>query len=192
MLTEAGFLDMLRRQEALLEGHFLLSSGLHSSRYIQCARLLMAPDLAEEACRALRARWEGPAPEIVIGPAIGGIVIAYELARAFGVPGIFAEREDARFTLRRGFEIPQGARVMVAEDVVTTGGSAAEVVALVRAHGGAPVGVMSLVARTEKNPFDVPYAALATIVPPAWAPQHCPLCLAGEAPVKPGSRPGRP
>jgi orotate phosphoribosyltransferase len=190
VLAEAEFVDMLRRQDALLEGHFLLSSGLHSSRYVQCARLLMVPRLAERACAALRDGWQGERPDAVVGPALGGIVIAYELARAFDVPGFFAEREEGRFTLRRGFEIEAGARVAVAEDVVTTGGSAGEVVALVRARGGRPVGVMSLVARTQGNPFDVPYASLATIVPPTWAPQHCPLCLAGGAPVKPGSRPG--
>ena len=190
MLPEADFLAMLQRQEALLEGHFLLSSGLHSSRYIQCARLLMAPKLAEQACVELKRRWKGDRPDVVVGPAIGGIVIAYELARAFDVPGIFAEREETRFALRRGFGLDAGARVIVAEDVVTTGGSAAEVLSLVRARGAKPIGVMSLVARTETNPFDVPYVSLATIVPPTWAPQHCPLCVAGGSPVKPGSRPG--
>jgi orotate phosphoribosyltransferase len=189
VLPEADFLEMLQRQEALIEGHFLLSSGLHSSRYVQCARLLMAPRLAERACIELSTRWKGERPDVVIGPAIGGIVIAYELARAFDVPGIFAEREDLRFTLRRGFELDRGARVLIAEDVVTTGGSAGEVVALARDRGARPIGVMSLVARTEKNPFDVPYVSLATIIPPTWAPQHCPLCLAGGTPVKPGSRP---
>ena len=189
MLSEDDFLRMLQAQEALLEGHFLLSSGQHSSRYIQCARLLMAPALAEQACVELARRWKGEKPDVVIGPAIGGIVIAYELARAFGVPGMFAEREELRFTLRRGFRLEKGARVIVAEDVVTTGGSAGEVVALARGLGAHPVGVASLVARTEKNPFDVPFQSLATIVPPIWAPQQCPLCLAGGTAVKPGSRP---
>src|SRR4029078_3139152 len=126
---------MLQTQEALLEGHFLLSSAQHSSRYIQCARLLMAPALAEQACVELARRWKGEKPDVVIGPAIGGIVIAYELARAFGVPGIFAEREELRFTLWRGFRVEKGSRVVVAEDVVTTGGSAGEVVALARTLG---------------------------------------------------------
>jgi orotate phosphoribosyltransferase len=189
-MTEADFLGMLQRQEALLEGHFLLSSGLHSSRYIQCARLLMAPRLAEKACVELAHRWKGDRPDVVIGPAIGGIVIAYELARAFDVPGIFAERENLRFAVRRGFQLDPGTRVLVAEDVVTTGGSAGEVIALAREHGARPVGVMSLVARTDKNPFDVPYVALATIIPPTWTPEECPLCRAGGKPVKPGSRPG--
>jgi orotate phosphoribosyltransferase len=190
VLSESDFLGMLERQEALLEGHFLLSSGQHSSRYIQCARLLMAPDLAGQACAELARRWPGEAPDVVVGPAIGGIVIAYELARAFGVPGIFAEREPKEFALRRGFRLEKGSRVIVAEDVVTTGGSAGEVVALARALGARPVGVISLVARTQRNPFDVPYLSLATIVPPIWPPQQCPLCLAGGAAVKPGSRPG--
>jgi orotate phosphoribosyltransferase len=189
VLSESDFLGMLQRQEALLEGHFLLSSGQHSSRYIQCARLLMAPDLAEEACEALKSRWQGEAPDVVVGPAIGGIVIAYELARAFRVPGIFAEREGAAFALRRGFRLDPNTRVIVAEDVVTTGGSAGEVVALARAAGARVVGVVSLVARTARNPFDVPYLSLATIIPPTWAPQQCPLCLTGSQAVKPGSRP---
>jgi orotate phosphoribosyltransferase len=189
VLTEDDFIRMLQGQEALLEGHFLLSSGQHSSRYIQCARLLMAPQLAEQACVELARRWKGEKPEIVIGPAIGGIVIAYELARAFNVPGIFAEREELKFALRRGFRLEPGMKVIVAEDVVTTGGSAGEVLTLARSLGARPVGVISLVARTEKNPFDVPFQSLATIVPPMWAPQHCPLCLSGSAAVKPGSRP---
>lgn len=183
-------LHLFREQQALLEGHFLLSSGLHSSRYIQCARVLMVPSIAERLCRMLRERWTGEMPDVIVGPALGGVVVAYELARAFGVPGIFAERENTRFAIRRGFRVDPGQKVIVAEDVVTTGGSAGEVLELLKGIGANPIGVMSLIARTEKNPFTVPYVSLATVIPPTWTPTQCPLCLTGSAAIKPGSRPG--
>lgn len=182
-------LDLFRERGALLEGHFQLSSGLHSPRYLQCARVLMDPKLAERLCRELRTLWTGPAPAIVVGPALGGVTLAYELARAFGVPGIFAEREGGRFALRRGFGLGPGEKVLVAEDVVTTGGSVQEVVELVRALGAEPVGVMSLIRRCEGNPFGLPFVSLAEVIPPVWKPEVCPLCAAGGQAVKPGSRP---
>jgi orotate phosphoribosyltransferase len=188
--TSEDVLDVFRSQEALLEGHFLLSSGLHSPRYLQCARVLMAPKIAEDLCRRLKAKWTGEKPDVVLGPALGGVVVAYELARAFGVPGIFAERDQGTFALRRGFTLAQGAKVLICEDVVTTGGSAAEVMRVVRALGARPIGVACLIRRTEANPFDLPLASLATIVPPTWKPEECPLCREGSTAVKPGSRPG--
>jgi orotate phosphoribosyltransferase len=183
-------LQAFRDAEALLEGHFQLSSGLHSTQYIQCARVLMSPKVAEGLCSDLRARWTGETPDLIVGPALGGVVVGYELARAFGVPGIFAERENGKFAIRRGFTINPGQKIIVAEDVVTTGGSAAEVVDLVTRLGGRVVGVMCLVQRTERNPFAVPFASLETLIPPTWAPAQCPLCLAGGTAVEPGSRPG--
>jgi len=183
-------LDVFRAQEALLEGHFQLSSGLHSTRYLQCARVLMTPRIAEDLCRRLKARWTGETPDLIVGPALGGVVVAYELARAFGVDGVFAERENGVFTLRRGFRIEPGAKVIVCEDVVTTGGSASEVASLLRGLGARPIGVACLIQRTEKNPFDVPLVSLATVVPPTWKPDDCPLCKEGGRAVKPGSRPG--
>jgi orotate phosphoribosyltransferase len=187
MVTE--ILDVFRSQGALLEGHFQLSSGLHSTRYLQCARVLMIPSLAEDLCRRLKETWRGERPDLIVGPAMGGVVVAYELARAFGVPNIFAERENAKFAFRRGFTVEPGAKVIVCEDVVTTGGSAAEVVELIKASGATTIGVTCLVQRTDKNPFSVPLVSLATIIPPAWRPEECPLCKEGSVAVKPGSRP---
>ncbi len=183
-------LQAFRDAEALLEGHFQLSSGLHSTQYIQCARVLMSPAVAETLCHDLKGRWTGETPDVIVGPALGGVVVGYELARAFGVPGIFAERENGKFAIRRGFTIAPGQRVIVAEDVVTTGGSASEVVDLITRLGGKVVGVMCLVQRTERNPFQVPFVSLEVLIPPTWAPAQCPLCLAGGTAVKPGSRPG--
>ncbi len=186
----SAVLDAFRRHEALLEGHFQLSSGLHSSRYLQCAKVLAHPKVSEELCRELVTRWKHPAPDVVIGPAMGGITLAYELGRAFGVTALFAERENGAFTLRRGFQLAVGARVLVAEDVVTTGGSVKEVLRLVENLGAIPCGVMSLIQRTENSPFSVPYVALEQIIPPVWKPEECPLCREGGVAVKPGSRPG--
>lgn len=184
-------LDAFRKHEALLEGHFQLSSGLHSSRYLQCAKVLAHPAVAEVLCRELVARWPHQKPDVVIGPAMGGITLAYELGRAFGVSALFAERENGAFTLRRGFSIAPGARVLVAEDVVTTGGSVQEVLGLVERLGGVPCGVMSLIQRTDLNPFSVPFVALEKVIPPVWQPAECPLCREGGTAVKPGSRPGK-
>ncbi len=182
-------LDLFRECGALLEGHFQLSSGLHSPSYLQCARVLMYPWHAESLCRELVAQWKGPAPDLVIGPALGGVTVAYELARAFRVPGFFAERVDGEFHLRRGFAIEPGQKVIVAEDVVTTGGSAEEVIKLVTKVGAKVVGVLSLIRRAEKNPFSVPYLALESVMPPVYRPEDCPLCRSGSPAVKPGSRP---
>jgi len=175
---------------ALLEGHFLLSSGLHSSRYLQCALVLQHPPLAEQLCRDLAARLAGVKTDVVVGPALGGVVVAYELARALGVRGIFAERKDGRMQLRRGFHIAPGEQVLLAEDVVTTGGSLKEVMAVVREAGGIVVGVASLVDRSgDRDPgFAAPFVGLLTIDVPTWTPEECPLCRDGVPVVKPGSR----
>jgi orotate phosphoribosyltransferase len=183
-------LDTFRRHEALLEGHFQLSSGLHSNRYLQCALVLAHPKIAEGLCRELAQRWTGERPDVVIGPAMGGITLAYELGRAFGVRALFAERENGAFNLRRGFRLLAGEKVLIAEDVVTTGGSVQEVMGLVQQLGAQVVGVMSLIQRTEQSPFKVPYLALEKVIPPTWKPDACPLCAEGSSAVKPGSRPG--
>jgi orotate phosphoribosyltransferase len=188
MVTDV--LDVFRSQEALLEGHFQLSSGLHSTRYLQCARVLMSPPLAAELCVRLAEAWRGERPQLIVGPALGGVVVAYELARAFGVPSIFAERENGKFALRRGFSVAPGTKVIVCEDVVTTGGSASEVIELLKGLGANVIGVTCLIQRTNQNPFSVPLASLATVIPPTWKPEECPLCKEGSKAVKPGSRPG--
>ena len=173
---------------ALKEGHFLLSSGLHSSRYVQCARLLMHPEHAEWAGRELARRIEEPV-DVVIGPAMGGIVMAHELARALGVRALFAERVEDSFALRRGFELEPGERVVVVEDVVTTGGSAAEVARLVKGLGGEVVRIASIVDRSQGQArLPAPLVALASLTFPTHEPDDCPLCAGGSVAEKPGSR----
>jgi len=191
VLTEAEFLELLKDTGALLEGHFLLSSGLHSQKYVQCARLLQHPELAERACRALaeRVRRWGEV-DAVVGPALGGIIVAHELARALGARGMFAERVDAEMALRRGFWIAPGERVLIAEDVVTTGRSSLEVAELVASLGGKVVGVACLVDRRPGGGFPFPLVSLARLAIEAFPPEECPLCRRGLPVEKPGSRPG--
>lgn len=173
--------------EALLQGHFLLTSGLHSDRYLQCARVLMFPDRAELLSKQLAAKLEVQ-PDLIVGPAIGGITFAYEMGRALRCPAIFAERVDGTFELRRGFHIEPGTRVLVAEDVVTTGGSVNEVIAVLQTLGADVIGVASLVHRASVSPFEVPYTSLLQLIPPTWSKDDCPLCKEGGQPEKPGSR----
>ena len=185
MLTLADFTEA----GALLTGHFRLSSGLHSDRYLQCARLLMWPERAERAGRDLAARLAAVSPQAVVSPAIGGIVIGHEVARALGVRGMFAERKDGAFVLRRGFGLSPGERVVVIEDVFTTGGSTREVCAAVESAGGAVVGVGSIVDRgLPEGTFSVPAESLLSLDVPAWPEADCPLCARGDALDTPGSR----
>ncbi len=183
----------LRKEDALLSGHFRLSSGLHSDTYVQCARFLRRPDLAAPAAAALAAQIEaaGLKPDVVVGPAMGGVVIGYELARQLGVPGIFTERDaDGLMTLRRGFTIAPGEKVVIAEDVVTTGKSTLEVAKMLRAMGAEVLAVASLIDRTGgKGELDFPHFALLPVVAATFAPENCPLCAADVPVVKPGSRP---
>ena len=173
---------------ALKEGHFLLSSGLHSSRYVQCARLLMHPEHATWAGKELAQRIDGPV-DVVVGPALGGIILAHELARALEVRALFSERVEDSFALRRGFEIEPGERVVVVEDVVTTGGSAAEVARLVRGLGGEVVQIASIVDRSKGQArIPAPLVALACLDFPTHEPEDCPLCAGGSVAEKPGSR----
>lgn len=186
-------LELCRASGALLEGHFQLSSGLHSDRYFQCALLLSDPRRAGALAEALAPRT--PPAELVVGPALGAVVWAHEMGRALGLPAFFTERLDGRMSLRRGFRIEPGTRVLVVEDVLTTGGSAREVIALLRELGAEPVGVAALVNRSGRaNPFedeDLPLACLAEAEVRTWPPEACPLCASGERgpALKPGSRP---
>lgn len=185
--------DVQRRLEecgALLEGHFQLTSGLHSNRYVQCAKLLCHPRHAEAVCTALADRFAADKPDLVLGPALGGVIVAHEVARRLDVPAYFAERKDGQMAIRRGFSIEPGKRVLVVEDVVTTGGSVKEVLELLRESRAEVVGVGSVVQRAPASPFDVPYEALLKIDVEAWKPEDCPLCAEGSRAVKPGSRPG--
>jgi len=192
VLTEAELWGLFETTGAVLKGHFLLSSGLHSPVYIQCAKLLQHPDLAERVCRTLAEKVRGLGPvQAVVGPALGGIVVAYELARALGVRGMFAERDNGRMCLRRGFEVSPGERVLIAEDVVTTGRSSLEVAEVVRAAGGNPVGIACLVdRRPDATEPKLPVISLLRIELETFSPEECPLCREGIPLVKPGSRPG--
>ena len=186
--------DLLRRFRqlgALLEGHFRLTSGLHSPAYLQCALVLQYPAEAEALGRALAAKVRDLRPNAVLSPALGGLIIGHEVGRALGVRAVFAERVDGALTLRRGFDLGPSDRVLVVEDVLTTGGSTRETMDVARARGAAVVGAVSVINRSSQPaPVDVPFASLAAITPPTYEPESCPLCAKGLAVTKPGSRPG--
>jgi orotate phosphoribosyltransferase len=185
---DESILDVFRRAGALLEGHFLLTSGLHSPKYLQCAQVMKDPVVAERLCRQLAEAFAGKRVECVIGPAIGGILVAYELARALGVPAIFTERQDGTMMFRRGFGVDPGQRVLLVEDVVTTGGSLREVEDLVRAAGAEVAGVAALVDRTSGRDagFTAPLVSLVKVDVPTYAAEECPLCRQGLPITKPG------
>ena len=178
--------------EAILKGHFILSSGLHSDTYMQCARVLMDPKRAEKLCKALADKIRAsdmPAFDMVVAPAMGGVVVGYEMARQLGVEGIFCERQDGQFTLRRGFRIEEGTRVLMVEDVVTTGKSSIEAMECVKAAGGVVVGEISLVNRSgQVNPLPVPYMALIDVQVQTFSADNVPENLQHIQAVKPGSR----
>jgi orotate phosphoribosyltransferase len=179
---------------ALLTGHFRLSSGLHSDRYLQCARLLMWPKRAEQAGRELGARLAEFGARAVVSPALGGVVIGHETARALDVPAMFVERKDGAFALRRGFALEPGEPVVVVEDVFTTGKSTREAAAAVEAAGGRVVAVGSIVDRgLPPGAFAVPFRSLLALSVPSWPEADCPLCAKGVPIDAPGSRfSGRP
>ncbi len=184
-------LTRFRQLGALLEGHFRLTSGLHSPAYLQCALVLQYPAEAEALGRALAERARERRPTVVLSPALGGVIIGHEVGRALGVRAVFAERVDGVLTLRRGFDLGPADRVLVVEDVLTTGGSTRETMDVARARGATVVGAVSVINRSGNDtPVDVPFAALAAITPPTYAPESCPLCASGLAVTKPGSRPG--
>ena len=186
---DGDLLDRFRQLSALLEGHFRLTSGLHSPGYLQCALVLQHPNEAEACGRAIAQRVRDLGVQAVISPAIGGIVIGHEAGRALGVRAVFAERQDGALTLRRGFSLGPGERVLVVEDVVTTGGSTRETIDVARAAGAEVVAAASIVNRSGGAPsIDVPYFALTTVSLPTYDPAECPMCKAGLPVVKPGSR----
>jgi orotate phosphoribosyltransferase len=194
-MNQEQVLEACRRSHAMLEGHFQLTSGRHSDRYFQCALLLCDPSRAGEMARALALRIEAR-PDVVVGPAMGAVVWAHEVGRALERTAFFTERVDGRMTLRRGFRLEPRQRVLVVEDVTTTGGSVREVLEVVRANGAVPIGVGAIVNRSGRsNPFEeerLPFWSLAEVEATSWTPEECPLCAAGTAgpAIKPGSRPG--
>ena len=182
-------LDRFRRVGGLLEGHFRLTSGLHSGGYLQSALVLQHPPEAEACGAALADELRGLGAQVVLSPALGGIVIGQEVGRALGVRAIFAERQDGRLVLRRGFTLEPGEKVLVVEDVVTTGGSTRETIDVARATGAVVVGAAAIIDRSGgQQRLDVPFHSLAEVSLPTYEPEACPMCLAGQPVVKPGSR----
>jgi orotate phosphoribosyltransferase, Thermus family len=187
--TEQQALAMFQETGALLEGHFQLTSGMHSPRYLQCALVLQHPERAAWIGRQLGAHFSDDAISAVVAPAIGGIIVAHEAARALGVRALFSERENGVMTLRRGFRLEAGERVLVVEDVVTTGGSTRETIDAVTRAGGVVIGAGSVVDRSGGAvDIGVRRVALLTLDVPAYDPADCPLCQQGTVAIKPGSK----
>lgn len=194
-MTTEEVLQTFEANDALLKGHFQLTSGLHSNRYLQCALVLQQPPVAETLCAALAAKAKSDPRigqiDLVVAPALGGVIVAHEVARALGVRALFTERQEKVMTLRRGFAIKPGERCFVVEDVVTTGGSTREVMDVVTSLGGVAVGAGSLIDRSGGAvDLGVPRHALATLEVPTYQPDDCPMCREGSTAIKPGSRPG--
>ena len=191
-MTQDEILAEFRAAEALLEGHFILSSGLRSARFLQCARVLMDPKRAERLARALADKLPADMRsmiDVVVSPAMGGVIIGHEMGRALGVPAMFVERPDGVFSLRRGFRIEPGARCLMVEDVVTTGLSSREAIAAIEAAGGKVVAAASLVDRSGGTvELGVPFMPLIRIDVPTFAADDLPPALAAIPAVKPGSR----
>jgi len=188
-LSRDQYLELFRKSKALLDGHFLLTSGKHSAQYMQCAQVLQYPDRASILAEGIAASFYDMGIETVIGPATGGILVAHEVAKALGARALFTERENGIMSLRRGFTLSPGERVLVVEDVITTGGSVREVLAVVRELEAIPVGVGILVDRTGGTvDFGVPMASLIQLHIQAYDALECPLCAQGMPAIKPGSR----
>ena len=182
-------LEGFKVTEALLEGHFILSSGLHSPNYLQCALALQQPEDAAIFGRAIAAKLAAEQFDTVASPAIGGLVIGFAVAQALGIRFIWTERENGVMTLRRGFTMKEGERILVVEDVITTGGSTRECIAALESHGAKVVAAASIIDRSNgKADVGVPRISLVSLDVPSYAPDECPMCARGEEAVKPGSR----
>ncbi len=193
MLSQEEILSEFTASQAILKGHFMLSSGLHSDTYLQCARVLMDAKRAEKLCNELARKVTevlGTNFDIVVSPAMGGVVVGYEMGRQLSKPSIFCERVDGNFTLRRGFEIPHGAKILVVEDVVTTGKSSKETFDCIEKYGGVVIGEASLVDRSsgKSEELGVPYISLIKIDVPTYEPDNLPEHLKNIPAIKPGSR----
>lgn len=184
-------LDILKETDVMQEGHFLLTSGKHSNRYMQCAQLFQYPAQSRLLCGELARRFVemGESVDLVVGPALGGIIMAYQMADCLGIRNIFAERVEGNMTFRRGFAVSPGESVLVCEDVVTTGGSVKEVIALLQDMGAKVVGVGAIVDRSKgQADFGVPFLSVIDVDFDVYEAESCPLCAAGGKAVKPGSR----
>lgn len=190
MITNERVMEILKEAGVLLEGHFLLTSGRHSNRYLQCAKIFRNTKYSEELCAALAEKFADQNVDVVIGPALGAVQMAYEVSRHLRCENFFAERVDGQFALRRGFALDPSKRVLIVEDVVTTGGSVKEVIELVKSTGAQIVGVGSIVDRSAgKVDFGVPFQAVISVDVESFTPEECPLCKEGKLDlVKPGSR----
>lgn len=191
MISNERVIEILKEAGVLLEGHFRLTSGRHSNKYLQCAKIFRNTKYSEELCAALAEQFANEGVDVVIGPAMGAVQMAYEVSRHLKCENFFAEREaDGKMALRRGFEVKPGMKVLLVEDVVTTGGSVKEVLELVKAAGADAVGIGSIVDRTGgKIDFGVPFKAVISVEVESWEPENCPLCKEGKLElVKPGSR----
>ena len=189
-MDQDATLALFRRAGALLEGHFRLTSGLHSNGYLQSALVLQHPADAGALGAALASKVASWRPDVVLSPALGGVIIGHEVARALTVRALFAERADGNLTLRRGFALKRGERVLIVEDVVTTGGSTRETIDVATSSGAQVVGATALIDRSGgAASLGVPFEALARLALPTYEPANCPLCAQGLPVVKPGSRP---
>jgi len=192
-LNAEQVIDQFRATGALLEGHFQLSSGLHSTVYLQCALVLQFPERAEAFARAIAERFQDQGIQLVVSPAIGGIVIGHEVARALGARFVWTEREAGEMTLRRGFTIMPGEKILIVEDVITTGGSTRETIEAVRTAGADIVGAASIIDRSGGSAdVGVPLSSLASLRVLSVEPSVCDACKLGEPVVKPGSRKAAP
>ncbi|MFC2166633.1 orotate phosphoribosyltransferase [Acidobacteriota bacterium] len=188
-MTRDDILNIFKETEALLEGHFILTSGLHSASYFQCAKVFQYPWHAETLCRDIADHFKDEKIDVVISPAVGGIVFGQEVGRLLNVRAIFSERVDGKMTLRRGFEISPGERILLAEDVTTTGGSVKEVIEILKESQAEIVAVTSVVDRSSsKAQFGIPYFSLFQMEVLNYEANSCALCASGSQAVKPGSR----
>ena len=187
-MSEAEIREALAEAQAVLSGHFQLTSGRHSDTYVQCARILEDPALTTRLASGMVERLGDRDIDLVAAPAVGGIIIGFAVAQALGVKFIFSERQDGRMVLRRSFTVPEDARVLVVEDVVTTGGSVAELVELLRSAGGRVVAVTSLIDRGGEKAFDAEFVPLLRLDVESWEPSECHLCASGIPLYSPGSR----
>jgi len=190
-MREMEIMDLFKKSGAYLQGHFKLSSGLHSAAYLQCALLLQNPVVAGRVCSVLALKFEQDKPDVVVGPAMGGVIFAYELARELGARAVFTERDsDGAMALKRGFTVEPGDRVLIAEDVLTTGKSVKEVIRVLKARGVTPVGMACLVDRSASviDLGGIKHESLIKLNIPVFEERKCPLCKEGLPVVKPGSR----
>lgn len=188
-MDEKKVLDLFAKAGVMKEGHFRLTSGKHSERYMQCAQLMQYPEYIAEACQGLKEQIGQEKVDVVIGPATGAITLSYEMGRTMGTRALFAERENGKMTLRRNFSIKPGEKVLVVEDVITTGGSVKEVIEVVKELGGEVVGVACIVNRSGgKADFGTKLYSLINLEIKTYEPEECPLCKQGVPVVKPGSR----